>query len=116
MMPAPLPRDKRDAIAADIRAGLGCNATARKHHVAPSTVSTIARSEGLWFANDHMTTTAAECRRWHAEKARTAREDELLDQLLNLPRTTRARDGRETRAHRRLSYALYNLHRHHNRT
>ena len=115
-MPAPLSPTRRAAIVDDIRAGHGCNATARKHHVSPSTVSGIARHEGLFFDNDHMTALAAENRRWHAARARDAREGELLDQLLALPQTTRQRDGRETKAYRRLSYSLYDLHRHHDRT
>ncbi|MGC5224902.1 hypothetical protein ACPW96_20245 [Micromonospora sp. DT81.3] len=62
-MPAPLAAGQRQAIADDIRAGLGCNATAREHHVSPSTVSGIARDEQLTFSNDWMTMTAVDCLR-----------------------------------------------------
>lgn len=115
-MPAPLAAEVRAAIADDIRAGeLGCRAIARKHQVAASTVSTIARHEGLAFDNDWMTTTATDCRRYYAEIERGKREDALIEELLSLPQTSRARDGRETRAYRRISYALYNLRRHQGR-
>lgn len=114
-MPKPLAHEQRTAIADDIRAGMGCNAIARKHGVSPSTVSKIARSEELHFPDDWKTTIAAENRRYHAELQRIQREESLLNDLLALPQPTRARDGRETKAYRRLSYALYNLHRHHDR-
>lgn len=114
-MPAPLPRETRGAIADDIRAGLGRNAIARKHSVSAGTVTNIARSEELWFANDWMTMTGTEAHRVDAEAARMKREDELIDRLLALPQTTRQRDGRETKAYRRISYALYDVKRHHGR-
>lgn len=114
-MPAPLSRERREAIADDIRAGIGCNQTARNHHVAPSTVSGIAREHGLHFDDEWMTTTAVTCRRNYAELDRMEREDDLIEELLALPQTSRARDGRETKAHRRLTYALYDVNRHHGR-
>jgi hypothetical protein len=47
-MPAPLAPGLREAILTDIRAGgKPRNQIAREHHVSPSTVSAIARKEGL---------------------------------------------------------------------
>lgn len=63
-MPAPLDNTKRAAILTDIQAGqLSRNAIARKHHVAPSTVTKLAKDTG--------TTTAFD--RTHAEKGARAR-------------------------------------------
>lgn len=113
-MPKPLAAERRAAIAEDIRAGeLGRNAIARKHHVAAGTVTNIARDEDLWFPNDWRTTTGSEAHRADRAMQRIQREAELLDELLALPQTSRQRDGRETKAHRRLSYKLYDLQRHH---
>lgn len=115
-MPAPLPRELRQTIVNDIRAGdLGCNAIARKHGVAPSTVSGIARAEGLCFERCGHTAPAAKARSVDSAAARIDREEALLQQYLALPRTFRLRDGRETRAARRLSYKLYDISRHHSR-
>lgn len=113
-MPAPLARETREAIAEDIRAGLGCNAIARKHHVSPSTVSNIARARELSFDNDWMTMSAASNRSYHAAAAREERKAGLIADLL-ATQSTRARDDRETKAHRRIGYALYDLNRHHDR-
>lgn len=114
-MTAPLSPEKRAAIVHDIRftiPKLGRNAIARKHGVAAGTVTKIARAEGLWFDNDWITQAGSEAHRVDCALARMNREDELLDQYLALPQTCRQRDGKETRAHRRLSYALYNVNRH----
>lgn len=46
--------------------------------------------------------------------ARVQREDELLNQYMALTTTLRP-DGTPTRAEKHLSYALYNVQRHHNR-
>jgi hypothetical protein len=47
-MGSPIPGDKRSAILADIEAGeLACRAIARKHNVAPSTVTKIAKDAGI---------------------------------------------------------------------
>lgn len=113
-MPAALSLERRAAIADDIRAGEGCNAIARKHHVSPSTVSGIARANELYFEDDWMTRAAASSRPYYAELARFEREDALINELLSV-QTARARDGRETKAYRRISYALYDLQRHHDR-
>jgi transposase-like protein len=48
-MPAPLAPGKRAAILEDIEAGQSCRATARKHGVAQSTVSKLAKDHGLGF-------------------------------------------------------------------
>lgn len=114
-MPAPLPAEQRQAISDDIRAGLGCNATARKHHVSPSTVSGIARDEHLSFGEDWKTVAAVSALVADAGAARAEREALLIQELLTLAQAVRARDGRETKAHRRLSYRLYDLNRHHGR-
>lgn len=114
-MPAPLSRERRHAIAEDIRAGVGCNETARKHGVSPSTVSGIARDEELYFENDWMTLTAVRCQQAYAESARIDRYDRIFREFMALPQTERARDGRETKAYRRVSYALYDVNRHHDR-
>jgi|UPI0008DA3ED8 transposase-like protein len=113
-MPAPLSPTRRAAIADDIRAGKGRNAIARDHGISPGTVTTIARREHLWFEQCTRTAAASEARRIDCEAIRVRREQELLDQYLALPTTIRS-DGRETRTARRLSYQLYDLHRHHNR-
>lgn len=113
-MPAPLPQTTRDAVADDIRAGcLGRNAIARKHGISAGVVTKIARANEFWFPNDWQTMAGARARQIDLEAARLEREDELLNELLSLPQTTRQRDGRETKAYRRLSYKLYDLQRHH---
>lgn len=113
-MPAPLPLERRQAIAEDIRAGIGRNAIARKHQVSPSTVTGIARDEQLHFPDDWMTTRASLSRQHHAADARAQREARLIQDLL-VTQGTRTRDGRETKAHRRITYALYDNNRHHSR-
>lgn len=112
-MPTPLAKAVRDAILADIRTGMGCNATARKHHVSPGTVSKIARQHGHWFERCTQTALAASSRRVDCALARVEREEQLTEELFALPQITRQRDGRETKAARRLSYKFYDLHRHH---
>lgn len=113
-MPALLAPETRRAIADDIRYGeLGRNAIARKHHVAAGTVTNIARHEGLWFGDDWRTGIGTHAHRVDCELKRLEREAELMNDLLALPQTTRQRDGRETKAHRRLRYQLYDLDRHH---
>lgn len=114
-MPAPLPRNQREAIAQDIRAGMGRNAVARKHGVSAGTVTKIARTKGLFFERCTQTAVASRARSIDCAAARVDREEALLQQYLALPRTFRLRDGRETRAARRLSYKLYDINRHHSR-
>lgn len=48
-MPKAIGRQKRAQIVASISEGATCNAVARKHSVSASTVSKIAREEGLSF-------------------------------------------------------------------
>ena len=46
-MPARMAPGKRAAIIEDLRAGVSCGQTARNHHVGRSTVSRIAKAEGI---------------------------------------------------------------------
>ncbi|MCE7483086.1 hypothetical protein AB0301_08760 [Microbacterium profundi] len=78
-------------------------------------MSKIARHEGLWFERNTQTALAASNRRADCVVARARREDELVGELMALPQTTRQRDGRDTKAFRRVSYKLYDLGRHHDR-
>lgn len=113
-MPKPLPPELRAAIIEDIGVRrLGRNEIARKHSVSPGVVTKIARAEHLHFENDWRTHVGATAHRLDCEFKRIEREDELLREVLELPQTTRRRDGRETKAYRRLSYKLYDLQRHH---
>jgi hypothetical protein len=114
--PMPLSQQTRDAVEADIRAGLGRNAIARAHGISAGSVTNIARSAGLWFDNDWRTTTATEAHRIDAAAARLDREEQLWNAYLNHQARYTA-DGRETkgsaRERERLSYKLYDLDRHH---
>lgn len=115
-MGIPLSPQLRQDVADDIRAGeLSRNAIARKHHISAGSVTNIARAEGLWFENDWMTAVGTEAHRVDCEIARLEREGALLDQYMALTVTNRLRDGQETRAAKKLSYALYNIDRHHSR-
>lgn len=58
-MPAPLDPDKRAAIAEAIRTGASRNAIAREHGVSGSTVTAIAKAEGLTDAFDRSATKRA---------------------------------------------------------
>lgn len=60
-----------------------------------------------------MTASGSEAHRVDCATARVEREAELIGELMALPQMTRQRDGRATKAHRRLSDKLYDLHRHH---
>jgi transposase-like protein len=77
-MPAPLDPAKRAAITADIRAGGGRNAIARKHDVGPSTVTLIAQQEGLTDAFDRTVTKRATKARNADVSARRAELKALL--------------------------------------
>jgi hypothetical protein len=113
--PVPLDPDLRRRIGDDIAMHVaGRNELARRYGVSPGVVSKIARERGLYFENDWQTTTATECRRVDQELRRLEREEELETELLELRPAFRLRDGRETKARRRLSYALYDVNRHHN--
>lgn len=109
--PTPLSSEQRNAIADDIRAGMGRNAIARKHGVSAGSVTSIARQENLFFDRCVQTATASHARQIDQWKERVDRADELLSVILNAPRR---QNGTETRAERRASYALYDLDRHHN--
>ncbi|GAA1768359.1 hypothetical protein [Agromyces humatus] len=113
--PLPLPRSTREAVAADIRAGKGRNAIAREHGISPGSVTNIARDYGLWFDRSTQTAIATHARQVDLWAARVTKEDKLLNQYLALT-TTMTRSGRPTKAEKRLSYALYNVNRHHNGT
>lgn len=111
-MPDRFPQSQRDAIAADIRLGLGRNAIARLHGVSTGLVSKIARENKLFFEQCVQTAQATECRSIDAWGPRVEREDKLFREYLALEQLHRTRDGKDTREHRRLSYALYNVNRH----
>lgn len=113
-MPAPLATAVRQAIIEDIGVRrLGRNEIARKHSVSPGVVTKIARAEHLYFENDWKTQVGSAAHRLDCELKRVQRENELLDDIMELPVTSLQRDGRETKAYRRLSYKLYDLQRHH---
>jgi hypothetical protein len=115
-MTTPIPPEKRAAMVPDMRLtflNLGRNEIARRHGVSPGIVSKIAREEHHYFERATQTAEATAARRADCEVRRSERENQLLDDYLALPATTRLRDGRETRAARLLSYQLYDLHRHH---
>ncbi|WP_309617704.1 hypothetical protein [Salinibacterium sp.] len=116
-MPRTVPIDPklREQIGDDIAVGFGRNDIARRHSVSPGLVSKIARERGLGFRNAWMAGDAVKARQIDLWAARAEREDELLNQYLALPTTTN-RNGRPTREEQRLSYALYNVNRHHNGT
>jgi len=103
----------RQEIADEIVSGAGRNELARRHGVSPGLVSKIARERGLWFARCVNTAVATHALQVDLRAARSERDEALFDEYLALERTQRP-DGRETRTAKRLSYALYNVDRHHN--
>lgn len=109
--PTPISQALRAAISSDIRAGLGRNATARKHGVSSGTVSNIARDEHLWFDRCVHTAPASHARQIDRWAERVNRSEALWETLLTTPYR---QDGTEPRRVRKASYALYNLDRHHN--
>ncbi|MFF2387826.1 hypothetical protein [Agromyces sp. NPDC058104] len=111
----PLPRTTRDAVADAIRAGRGRNEIARAFGISTGSVSNIARDSGLWFERSSVTAEASHARQVDMWAARVEREARLLDEYMALTNTMRP-DGRPTRAEKRLSYALYNVRRHHDGT
>ncbi|WP_022891245.1 hypothetical protein [Agromyces subbeticus] len=113
--PPPLPRELRDRVADDIRAGMGRNAIARAHGISTGSVTNIARDYELWFERSAHTAEATRAQQIDQWAARIEAEDKLLSQYFALTRTTN-RSGEPTRSERRLSYALYNVRRHHNGT
>ena len=109
--PTPISPTTRAAISADIRNGLGRNATARKHNVAPGTVTNIARQEHLFFERCVHTAPASQARQIDRWAERVNRSEALWETLLATPNR---QDGTEPRRVRKASYALYDLDRHHN--
>jgi len=105
----------RERIGDDIAVGHGRNEIARRYDVSPGLVSKIARERGLGFRNTWMVDVAVPARQIDLYAKRIERMDELLDEYLALPKTVRP-DGKRTRREKRLSYAIYNLERHHNGT
>ena len=111
----PISPELRQRIGDDISVGFGRNEIAKRYFVSPGLVSKIARERGLGFRNAWMVGDAVHARQIDLWAARVQREGELLDQYMALP-TTIDRAGKRTRAEKRLSYALYNVNRHHNGT
>lgn len=102
----PIPADVRDAVLADIRAGLGRNAIARARGISAGSVSGIARAAGAFFPRCVDTATATRARQIDLAAERLDREAKLWEIYLGAPLR---RDGRETRQSRRASYKLYDL-------
>jgi hypothetical protein len=112
----PLAPELRQQIGDDIAAGFGRNEIARKYGVSPGVVTKICRERHLYFANDWMVGTAAHARQVDLFARRDARIAELeaqLEDLILSGKASRA-NGKDTRAYKRLTYALYNAKRHHN--
>lgn len=80
-MPRPLDPDKRAAILADVEAGGDRNAIARKHGVAPSTVTRFAKKAGKEDAFDRSKTQKATEAKQADDKARLAA---IRTRLINL--------------------------------
>jgi hypothetical protein len=113
--PEPISPRLRQEIADEIISGAGRNELARRYGVSPGLVSKVARERGLWFDRCVNTATATHARQVDQWSVRVDREAELFDEHLALERMHRP-DGKETRKAKRLSYALYNINRHHNGT
>jgi hypothetical protein len=113
--PIPVPQDLRRRIGDEIAVGFGRNEIARRYGVSPGLVSKIARERGLAVRNAWMVGDAVHARQIDLWAARSQRKNELLDAYMALT-TTMKPDGTPTRAEKRLSYALYNVDRHHNGT
>lgn len=86
-MPAPLDPDKRAQIADAIRQGGHRNAIAREHGVSPSTVTSIAKQEGLTDAFDRSSTKrATEARNADVAADRASLKAQLLEDAHRLRR------------------------------
>lgn len=103
-MPAPLDPAKRDAIAQAIRDGGKRNEIARQHDVSPSTVTGIAKQEGLTDAFDRtQTKRATEARNADLASRRAELATKLMDRAFWLeaqidqerPYIARSKDGVE---------------------
>jgi hypothetical protein len=110
--PVPIPIDTRRRIAGRICMGGGRNQIAREFGISTGVVSKIAREYRLYFENTGSASIATQARQIDQWAVRVDREDELLRAYLTLARTQRP-DGTSTRKEKRLSYALYNVNRHH---
>lgn len=102
---APIPDDLRSAISTDLAAGVGRNATARRHGVSTGLVSKVARSVGQTFPN--APTRATECARIDAALARIEREKQLIQEQ------TLALAHRRLRRARRLEKRINDINRFH---
>jgi transposase-like protein len=110
--PSPIPAETRRRIASRISMGAGRNQIAREFGISTGVVSKIARENRLYFENTGAASVATQARQIDQWAARVDREDELLRAYLALTKTQRD-DGTPTREEKRLSYALYNVNRHH---
>lgn len=104
----PIPVDVRDAVLADIQAGVGRNAIARAHGISAGSVLGIAHTAGAFFPRCVDTATATRARQIDLAAERVEREAVLWETYLATPAR---QDGTEPRSVRRASYALYNLNR-----
>jgi hypothetical protein len=109
----PTPPDLRKQIGDEIAVGFGRNDIAKRQSVSPGLVSKFARERGLGFRNAWMVGDAVKARQIDLWAARSHREEELLSEYMALPTAITA-SGRPTRQERRLTFALYNIGRHHN--
>lgn len=105
--PTPLTPEQRAAVADDIRAGIGRNATARKHRISAGSVSNIAKSIGHTFTHTPSTATATYCARIDAARRRVDRERQLIHE-----QTLALAHGRHKRA-RRIEKRITDLNRFH---
>ncbi|TFC78151.1 hypothetical protein E3O45_05930 [Cryobacterium sp. TMS1-20-1] len=110
--PVPIPIDMRRRIAGRIGMGAGRNQIAREFGISTGVVSKIAREYRLYFENTGAASVATQARQIDQWAVRVDREDELLQAYLALTRTQRP-NGQMTRTEKRLSYAIYNVNRHH---
>lgn len=116
--PLRIPDQLRNTIGDEIAVGFGRNDIARRHGVSPGLVSKIARERGLGFRNTWMVDTAVQARQIDLFKQRMDKA-EALERELEQTITARA-NGNPANAHKttkrekKLSYAIYNLDRHHN--
>lgn len=92
-MPPPIEDDKREAILTDIRAAqLGRNAIATKHDVSTTTVTKIAKQEGITGAfSREQTEKATRARQFDAKAARA----QLIEDLYGDAQRFRARSWAE---------------------
>jgi transposase-like protein len=110
--PTPIPAETRRRIASRISMGAGRNEIAREFGVSTGVVSKIARENRLFFENTGAASVATQARQIDQWAVRVDREDELLRAYLALTRLQRP-NGDMTREEKRISYALYNINRHH---